>query len=85
MQTELKAIREQLGYSMSERAEELQISKPTYQGYESGRRTTPPLTLGMALMALGRVAEWEKRYLPGGECDQIMADVPIFLGERVNE
>jgi len=82
MQTELKAIREQLGYSMSEMAEELQIGKPTYQGYESGRRATPPLTLGMALMALGRVVDWEKRYLPGGVCDQIMAEVPMFMGEK---
>jgi len=85
MQTELKAIREQLGYSMSEMAEELQIKKGTLQGYESGRRATPPLTLGMALVALGKVVDWEKRYLPGGECDQIMADVPMFLGERVDE
>lgn len=80
MQT-LKEIREELKYSMSEMAQELQISKSTFQGYENGTRPTPPHTLEMAFAALQRSKDWAKRYEPGGELDQIMADVPMFMSE----
>ena len=78
---QLREIRTELKYSMSEMAEELQISKSVYQGYETGRRATPPHTLEMAAAALQRSGEWNKRYERGGQYDQIMADVPMFLGE----
>ena len=66
MQT-LKEIREQLRYSMQDMADELQISKSVYQGYETGRRKTPPQTLESAHTALARVKEFDKRYKKGGE------------------
>lgn len=79
--SDLKTIREELHYSMSEMAQELKISKSAVQGYETGRRPTPPHTLEMAFAALQRSNDWAKRYVPGGELDQIMADVPMFMGE----
>jgi transcriptional regulator with XRE-family HTH domain len=81
--TELAIIREELKYSMSEMAQELKISKSVYQGYETNRRATPPHTLEMAFAALQRVREFDKRYAPGGELDQIMADVPLFMSDPI--
>ena len=77
----LKQIRSELHYSMSEMAQELQISKSAVQGYENGTRPTPPHTLEMAFAALQRNKEFNKRYEPGGKLDQIMADVPVFMSE----
>jgi DNA-binding XRE family transcriptional regulator len=78
---QLSEIRAELKYSMSEMAQELQISKSVFQGHESGRRITPPHTLEMAFAALQRVKEWQKRYEPGGELDQIISKVPLFMSE----
>lgn len=77
----LKEIRDEMKYSMSEMAQELCISKSVYQGYETGRRGTPPHTLEMAVSALQRVKEFDQRYAPGGILDQIMTDVPMFLSD----
>lgn len=82
---QLKEIREEMHYSMSEMSEELRISKSTYQGYESGRRATPPHTMESAFAALQRVkkwdVEWAKKCKPGGILDQIMEKVPYFMSE----
>src|SRR5689334_21732408 len=37
----LKPYREEMGYSMQDMADELAISKATYQGYDNGSRRTP--------------------------------------------
>jgi transcriptional regulator with XRE-family HTH domain len=80
--SDLKEIRDQLHYSMSEMAEELQISKSVYQGYESGRRSAPPHTLEMAFAALQRNQEHKTRYEPGAEMDVFYQSVPKFMGEE---
>lgn len=54
MQTELKAIREELGFSYGEMAQELGVHKATYQGYETGRRATPPHIISSARDSLAR-------------------------------
>lgn len=79
--TEIRAIRHELKYSLSEMAQELKLSKSTLQGYDENRSPTPPHTLEMAHAALQRVREFDKRYIKGGELDQIMANVPYFMSE----
>lgn len=68
----LKAIREEIGLSMRDFADILQISKPAYQGYESGRRSIPPGIMDKAKAQLQRTrAYW--RTLPNrveGRIDQ---------------
>lgn len=81
----LAEIRSQLKYSMSEMAEELVISKSTYQGYETGRRHVPALTLSMAFDALQRVKAFDKRYQPGGEFDKYIREIPMFMSEAIRE
>lgn len=56
---ELKAIREEIGLSMRDFADILQISKPAYQGYETGRRSIPPAVMDKAEAQLLRTrAYW---------------------------
>lgn len=52
MQQELKAIREEIGFSIAIMAEDLGIHKATYQGYETGRRKCPPQVLQAARRSL---------------------------------
>lgn len=56
----LQAIREEIELSMRDFADILQISKPAYQGYESGRRSIPPAVMDEAKAQLQRTREyWE--------------------------
>jgi transcriptional regulator with XRE-family HTH domain len=45
---QLRKIRLRMGYSVAEFAELLGLLKPTYQGYESGRRPMPATLLKQA-------------------------------------
>ena len=38
---QIESLRHKMGYSIGEMAEILGMGKPTYQGYESGRRAAP--------------------------------------------
>jgi transcriptional regulator with XRE-family HTH domain len=74
MQLNLKAIRESFGWSYSEMAELLGLKRATYQGYETGRRATPPHVLKQAQESLDLERKRMKnRYKSGGEFDQIAA------------
>lgn len=50
---ELRALRLEMGYSLGEMAQLLNIHKATYQGYEAGRRAMPA---GF----INRVREWQQ-------------------------
>lgn len=74
MQSNLKAIREQFGWSYAEMAELLGLCRSTYQGYETGRRATPPHILKLAQESLDLERKRMKaRYKSGGEFDRIAA------------
>lgn len=70
---ELKAIREQMGFTVREMADELVLHPATYQGYETGRRKCPAYVVYIARESLKKDREFFKRYRPGGEFDRIIA------------
>lgn len=53
---ELKALRDEMGFSLGEMAAVLNVPKATYQGYESGRRAMPA---GF----INRVRDWQQQDL----------------------
>jgi transcriptional regulator with XRE-family HTH domain len=65
MHKELKSIRKEIKLSMSNFARILKISKPAFQGYESGRRSIPQEVMAGAQAQLQRTrqywAEMDKR------------------------
>ena len=68
---QLSDIRKKLKCSMSEMAQLLGVTKSAYQGYETGRRSTPPVIQAAAETALQRELErMERRYCKGGEFDR---------------
>ena len=76
----LKQIREELKYSLEDMAQIIGTKKGTYQGYEIGRRTTPPHILQAAELVLQRDREFMQRYVPGGAFDQIiMEEYPLGI------
>ena len=52
--SQLQKIRASMGYSIEEFAELLALKKPTYYGYETGMRRTPPCVLTEAREAQKR-------------------------------
>lgn len=66
-------------------AEALNISKSTYQSYDEGRRATPQHIIQLAQCTLDRSLAHSQRYQPGGELDQIITNVPMFLSDPVRE
>ena len=57
---ELKEIRINLGFSIKTMAEDLDIEKSTYQGYESGRRKCPQNIIDAARISLQKDIEFWK-------------------------
>jgi len=58
--SQLQKIRASMGYSIEEFAELLDLKKPTYYGYESSKRQTPPHVLTEARAAQKRDKEFFK-------------------------
>ena len=67
MHQRLKAIREEMKFSYAEMADMVGLKRATYQGYETGRRATPPHVIAEAEAALQRHKDWPKRYDLDGE------------------
>lgn len=67
--TEIRKIREYLRYSFQDMSDELRLKKETYQGYDSGRRSTPDDVLKAAREAKKRV-------------DKFMAGIPARVDKH---
>ena len=61
-----------MGYTVRDMADELLLPHTTYHGYESGYRPCPDYILCIAKDAHKRVQNFSKRYMPGGEFDQLL-------------
>jgi transcriptional regulator with XRE-family HTH domain len=69
LHAELRSLRLEMGYSMADMAALMGIKKPTYQGYETGRREMPA---GF----INRAREWQQIDM------EFMAGIPVRVDQH---